>query len=52
MKSYNLKLVVTEVDIAVLQKALETYKPNKKSERITKDLLSIIEYQKDKQNEK
>lgn len=51
--SYTIKFVMQKEDLTVLKKALETYKPNKKAENITKDLLSLIKYQeKEKQNER
>lgn len=42
-KSYTIKIICTEKDLTVLEKALESYQKNKD---ITKCLLALIKYQK------
>ena len=48
-QSYTIRLVVVKEELNVLKNALATYQGDK---IVTEDLLSLIEYQEDKQNER
>lgn len=48
-QSYTIRLVVVKEELNVLKNALET---NQGDKSVTEDLLSLIEYQEDKQNER